>query len=109
MHRNREPSSVHRRREASGRPLADVERLEFPARSATGLSLLRNFVAAIHGAERLLAPAHEAAAAVEVANAILWSSLLERPLSLPIDGAGFERALAELSSQAELAADRRSG
>lgn len=109
VHRNREPSSVHRRRETSGRPLADVERLEFPVRNATGLALLRNFVAAIRGSERLLAPAHEAAAAVEVANAILWSSLLERALSLPLDGLGFERALAELTSERQRKADRRSG
>jgi predicted dehydrogenase len=109
VHRNREPSSVHRRREVSGRPLADVERLEFPVRSATGLSLLRNFVDAVRGTARLLAPAHEAAAAVEVANAILWSSLLERPVTLPIDGAGFERALTELSARAKREAGRRLG
>jgi predicted dehydrogenase len=109
VHRNREPSSAHRRREASGRPLADVERLQFPIRSATGLALLCNFVAAIRGTARLLAPAHEAAAAVEVANAILWSSLLERPITLPIDGAGFERALAELSAAGEREPGRCSG
>jgi predicted dehydrogenase len=109
VHRNREPASVHRRRETSGRPLADVERLEFPVRSPTGLALLSNFVAAIRGSERLLAPAHEAAAAVEVANAILWSSLLERPITLPIDGAGFERALLELSAPGEQKPGRRSG
>jgi hypothetical protein len=83
-----------------------VERLEFPVRSATGLALLRNFVDTIRGTARPLAPAHEAAAAVEVANAILWSSLLERPLTLPIDGAGFERALSELSSAAREAGRR---
>jgi predicted dehydrogenase len=109
VHRNREPSSVHRRREPSGRPLADVERQEFPVRNATGLALLANFVAAIRGHEPLLAPAHEAAAAVEVANAILWSSLQERALSLPIDGVGFERALRELSTSQKRGVDRRSG
>jgi predicted dehydrogenase len=110
VHRNREPASAHRRREVSGRPLADVEQLEFPVRSPTGLALLSNFVAAIGGRERLLAPAHEAAAAVEVANAILWSSLLERPLTLPIDGPGFERALLELAvASAERKSGRRSG
>jgi predicted dehydrogenase len=109
VHRNREPASVHRRREASGRPLADVERYEFPVRNATGLALLCNFVAAIQGTARLLAPAHEAAAAVEVANAILWSSLLERPVPLPIDAVGFEHALLELSTRARRELDRRSG
>lgn len=97
VHRNREASSSHRRREGAGRPLADVERLDFPARSATGLALLTNFVAAIAGREALLAPAEQAVRAVETANAVLWSSLLGRALTLPIDAAGFEGVLAELS------------
>lgn len=91
VHRNREPASVHRRREASGRPLADVERVELPTRSPTGQLLLGNFASAIRGEEALLAPAEQAAQAVELANAILWSSLEERPIELPIDGAAFAR------------------
>ncbi|HET9932761.1 MAG TPA: Gfo/Idh/MocA family oxidoreductase [Polyangiaceae bacterium] len=98
VHRSREASSSHRRRESSGRPLADVERLEFPARAATGLALLTNFVAAIAGREPLLAPAEQAIAAVETANAVLWSSLLGRALTLPIDAEAFEGVLAELSA-----------
>jgi predicted dehydrogenase len=109
VHRNREPASAHRRREACGRPLADVERLEFPARRATGVEVLANFVAAIRGGTPLLAPAHEAATAVEVANAILWSSLLERPLALPIDGTGFERVLHELAARSSREPGLRSG
>jgi hypothetical protein len=92
----------------SGRPLADVERVEFPARPATGLSLLQNFVAAIAEREPLLAPAEQAVAAVELANAVLWSSLLERALELPIDARAFECVLAELSHHPANAA-RRSG
>jgi predicted dehydrogenase len=108
VHRSREAASAHRRREVSGRPLADVERVEFPARPATGLSLLQNFVAAIAEREPLLAPAEQAVAAVELANAVLWSSLLERALELPIDARAFECVLAELSHHPANAA-RRSG
>lgn len=89
IHRNREAASAHRRREATGRPLADVERVELETRTPTGLLLLGNFVRAIQGKEPLLAPADQAARAVELANAILWSSLEERPLDLPLDGAAF--------------------
>lgn len=109
VHRNRELASAHRRREASGRPLADVEIIEFPPRRASGVEVLANFVAAIRGSEALLAPAHEAAAAVEVANAILWSSLLARPLPLPLDAAGFERVLGELAERGSQLPGLRSG
>jgi predicted dehydrogenase len=104
VHRSREAASAHRRRESSGRPLADVERLEFPARAATGVALLTNFVEAIAGREPLLAPAEQAVAAVETANAVLWSSLLGRALTLPIDAEAFEGVLAELSASGAAAA-----
>jgi hypothetical protein len=73
--------------------------------------LLQNFVAAIRGEARLLAPAYEAVAAVETANAILWSSLLGRSLELPLDAAAFEGVLEGLSTSAQRRADggRRSG
>lgn len=96
LHKNRESTSAHRQREASARPLADCEELRFAPGAPTGLTLLRNFVASIRGAEPLLAPAAEAARAVEVANAILWSSLLGHPLDLPIDGSRFTLVLREL-------------
>jgi predicted dehydrogenase len=97
LHKNREAASAHRRREERGRPLCDLEVLEFSSPIATSLTLLQNFVASIDGRDEPLAPAREAARAVEVANAILWSSLLGKPLDLPIDGARFESVLADLS------------
>ncbi|MGC4091439.1 MAG: Gfo/Idh/MocA family oxidoreductase [Polyangiaceae bacterium] len=99
VHRSREAASVHRRREPSGRPLADVERIELPRRTPTGIALLSNFVAAIEGREALLAPAEQALSAVEMANAVLWSSLLGRALTLPLDGSAFEGVLAQLSER----------
>jgi predicted dehydrogenase len=96
VHRNRESASGYRRREASGRPRADVERVVFPQEGRTGLLLLQNFVAAIRGEARLLAPAEQAKHAVELANAVLWSCLSERPIDLPLDGAGFRRVFEQL-------------
>jgi predicted dehydrogenase len=94
IHRNRELASQFRTRESCGRPLSDVERLELERGPATASLLLANFVQAIAKAEPIAAPAAEAASAVEVANAVLWSSWLERPIELPLDALGFERALA---------------
>jgi len=96
FHKNREPASVYRRRQASGRPAVDSDRLAFPPSGPTGVAIVQNFVAAVRGEARLLAPAEQARAAVELANAITWSSLLERPLELPIDVEGFRRVHGEL-------------
>jgi predicted dehydrogenase len=96
LHRNRESASGYRRREASGRPRADVERVMFTQVRQTGLELLANFAAAIRGETRLHAPAEQARSAVELANAVLWSSLCERPIELPLDTAGFRRILEPL-------------
>jgi predicted dehydrogenase len=96
VHRNRALASEYRRRESSGRPRADVERVMFAAENRTGLALLQNFVAAIRGEARLLAPAEQAKTAVELANAVLWSCLRERPIDLPLDAAGFRRVLEQL-------------
>jgi hypothetical protein len=68
----------------------------FAPEGRTGLALLQNFVSAIRGEARLLAPAEQAKAAVELANAVLWSCLRERPIDLPLDAAGFRRLHEEL-------------
>ncbi|HYO95052.1 MAG TPA: Gfo/Idh/MocA family oxidoreductase [Polyangiaceae bacterium] len=105
VHRNREPASVHRRRDNCARPLADVERVELGMRTPTGLSLLKNFVGAMRGQASLLAPAEEALHAVELANAILLSSLLDRSIELPLDSAEFARAFADLTRASRLRAN----
>lgn len=105
VHRNREPASVYRRREAGGRPLSDVSCKEFDP-SPTGLRILQNFVDATRSGEALVAPAAEAAQAVELANALLWSTILERPLELPIDAERFSEVYREFR---EGAARRLSG
>jgi predicted dehydrogenase len=100
VHRTRESVSGYRRRESAGRPRTDVERLVFSEEARTGVLLLQNFAAAIRGEARLLAPADQARSAVELANAVLWSSLCERPIDLPLDVSGFRRVQAELGRNA---------
>ena len=58
--------------------------------------LLQNFVNAILDGETLLAPGVEGIHAVELANAIVHSSLLEKTVELPLDGATWEAKLNEL-------------
>ncbi len=96
VHRTRESVRDFRRREASGRPRAEVERVVFPPEERAAAPVLGNFVQAIRGEARLFAPAEQARNAVELANAVLWSSLREGPIDLPLDTAGFQRVQNEL-------------
>ncbi len=99
IQRNRELSSVFGRRERSGAPTVDVEHVPAPEGVSTGLEVLSNFVDAVRGRAALLAPAEQALPAVELSNAILWSSLIDRRLELPIDGLEFERVWSALGAQ----------
>ena len=58
--------------------------------------LLQNFVAAILDGETLLAPGVEGIHAVELANTVVHSSLLEKTVELPLDGPAWEAKLNEL-------------
>ena len=46
--------------------------------------------------EKLIAPGEEGLGSVELANAMLYSGLLEGPLELPMDGGAWEEKLNEL-------------
>jgi len=99
LQRNRELSSTFRRRERSGAPEQLLERCPGPQGFPPGTALLENFVDAIHGRSALLSPAEQALAAVELGNAILWSSLLDQRLELPISGSDFQAVWAELGAR----------
>jgi predicted dehydrogenase len=58
--------------------------------------LMRNFVGAILDGEPLVAPGTDGLASVELANAIVFSSLEGRTLELPMDGAAWEQRLHRL-------------
>ena len=69
-------------------PFADA-----PAQHAT---LTQNFVDAILDGAPLIAPGAEGLHSVELANAMLYSSLTEQTITLPLDGAAYEAKLQEL-------------
>jgi len=67
-----------------------------PAQHAT---LTQNFVDAILDGTPLIAPAEEGLASVELANAILYSSLTGQTVELPLDAAAYERKLSQLIAE----------
>jgi predicted dehydrogenase len=58
--------------------------------------ILENFADAILGDAELIAPAEEGIHSVELANAMLYSSLIGKPVDLPLDSAAYEKTLKEL-------------
>ncbi len=64
-----------------------------PAQHAT---LMRNFVDAILDGAALLSPGEEGIHSIELANALLYSGLMNQSVELPLDGLAYERKLNEL-------------
>ena len=60
------------------------------------VEIMANFAAAILDGAALIAPAREGIRSVELANAMLYSSLTGATVTLPLDGARFARRLAQL-------------
>lgn len=73
---------------------------------AQHVGILNNFVAAILDRAPLIAPAREGIRSVELANAMLLSSLTGRTVALPLDGRVFARHLQRLIREAKPAAKR---
>ncbi len=78
------------------RPETEVIDYEIEGTGGQHLEILENFADAILEGAELIAPAEEGIRSVELANAMLYSSLLRQPVDLPLDGAAFERELRKL-------------
>ena len=78
------------------RPNQTEQMFEFTDCGGQHAAVLQNFVDAILDGKALIAPAAESVGAVELANAMLWSSLRNAPVSLPLDSAGFAQTLRQL-------------
>ncbi|MSU62915.1 MAG: Gfo/Idh/MocA family oxidoreductase [Pedosphaera sp.] len=74
---------------------AEIPFTDAPAPHAT---LMQNFVEAILDGTPLIAPGEHGIGSVELANAILYSSLLGQDLRLPLDAGAYEQKLQELIS-----------
>src|ERR1051325_6208520 len=64
--------------------------------------LMQNFVNAILDGEPLIAPGEDGMGSVELANVILYSSLIDLPVRLPMDACAFEIKLQELIANSKL-------
>ncbi|PWU11043.1 MAG: oxidoreductase [Verrucomicrobia bacterium] len=78
----------------------EVWNVEIPFQASTSghATLMQNFVNAILDGEALIAPGAEGIRSVELANVILYSSLVGQTVELPLDSAAYERKLNELIS-----------
>jgi predicted dehydrogenase len=76
----------------------DVWNIEIPFENATipHATMVQNFVNAILDGEPLIAPGEQGIQSVELANVMVYSSLLNDTVELPMDSAGWEKKLNEL-------------
>jgi predicted dehydrogenase len=82
--------------ELFAKPGVSVEIFEIEGHGGQHMEILENFCDAILEGAELIAPAEEGIRSVELANAMLYSSLTCAPVNLPLDGAAFERELKKL-------------
>lgn len=81
----------------------EVWNIEIPYDTMSGQHqhLTQNFVDAILDGAPLIAPASEGVDSVELANAILYSSLENRTIEMPLDSAAYERRLQQLIAESK--------
>jgi predicted dehydrogenase len=84
-----------------GRP--DVWNIDIPIDGSGGqhVAILQNFVDAVLDGVPLIAPAVEGINSVEIANACIYSSLINATVQFPLDGAKYEQALNKLMTESK--------
>jgi len=82
----------------------EVWNVEIPFENAANAhaTLMQNFVNAILDGEALIAPGAEGIHSVELANVMLYSSLLGQTLELPMDSAAYEKQLNQLIAESKI-------
>src|SRR5439155_26897447 len=81
----------------------DVWNVKIPVENAAvpHSVLMQNFVDAILDGTPLLVPGEEGIHSVELANAMLYSSLVNETIDLPLDSAAYEKRLNQLIAQSK--------
>ncbi|MCF2947167.1 Gfo/Idh/MocA family oxidoreductase [Paraglaciecola aquimarina] len=64
--------------------------------------IMNNFIQAIHGGTKLIAPAEDGLASLDIANAMLQSTWNKQTVSLPLDRLHYQTLLNEKASNSEL-------
>ena len=81
----------------------DVWNVEIPFDNAPAphASIMQNFIEAILDGAPLIAPGEEGLHSVELANVMLYSSLMSQTIELPMDGMAFEKKLQQLIGESK--------
>jgi len=77
------------------------EDIPFDNAPAPHATLMQNFVNAILDGEPLIAPGAEGLHSVELANVMLFSSLMGQTIEMPMDSAAFEKKLQQLIAESK--------
>ena len=83
------------------KPEMRMEEIPFANAAAPHAALMQNFVNAILDGEPLIAPGAEGIHSVELANVMVYSSLLGQTVELPMDGAAWETKLNRLIAESK--------
>lgn len=84
------------------KPDATAEEIPFSNAAAPHATLMQNFVNAILDGEPLIAPGADGIRSVELANVMVYSSLLKETVELPMSGAAWETKLNELIGESRV-------
>ena len=100
--RNVVSAAEHSRSAESGFEVPEHARetLMFDGNGAQHVGILQNFVEAIHGEAAVIAPGSDGLASVELANAMLLSSVRSETITLPLSGEVFASTLEALKDEA---------
>ena len=84
------------------KPDATTEEVLFPNAAAPHAALMQNFVDAILNGATLIAPGTDGIHSVELANAMVYSSLLKDTVELPMNSGAWEKKLNQLIAESKL-------
>jgi predicted dehydrogenase len=83
------------------KPATTSAEIPFDNAPAPHAMLMQNFVDAILDGKPLLVPGEEGIHSVELANVMLYSSLINQTVELPMDSAAFEKKLQQLIAESK--------
>ncbi len=84
------------------KPEVSKVEIPIPPEPAQHATLTQNFIDAILDGTPLIAPGEEGIHSIELANAMLYSGLINQTVELPMDSAAYERKLNELIAASKL-------
>jgi hypothetical protein len=83
------------------KPDVSVADIPFDTHPTPHATLMQNFVDAILDGAPLIAPGPDGIQSIELANVMLYSSLMGETVELPMDGAAYEKKLNQLIAESK--------